>query len=234
MGLFGLTTIPVLRRVFFSGKHLDAVKSTLRRLCGLAEKPRFLKSETLDGQRVYYRLTPRGAKAIGLPHWRIRPFGPQALYRKLALLWFVHGENQSGRRLLSYRDIEKDFAIKVDPIPGYICYLDTREEKTRLGVIVIDHGAHPNRTVRKATQVVAWFLNKGWFDQVIRDKAFVLTVLTLSHGKQRAIERNLALAIRHSLRSPLTKLAASVGPGQNIELNVEVVEGLSNLLPPEN
>ena len=228
---FGLTTFATLRQVFFAGQEVDAVKSTLRRLCGSGPAGRYLKAEKLDGQRVYYRLARHGAKALGMSYKRARAFGRQALYQRLAILWFIHDAQHSGRRFIDYRQLAVEFGIQVDPIPRHVCYLEPDPAGPRLGIVMADHSAEASRLVRKAAVVLGSFLRRGWFDDLIRDRAFVLTIVTMSEGKKAALESLFPIAVRSTLKKQLARLEANVGDGQHIALKVVVVEELANLLP---
>lgn len=231
VAMFGLTTFAILHRVFFQGKEVDAVKSTLRRLCGTGPGGRYLKAEKLDGQRVYYHLARKGAQALGLPLPRARAYGRQARYRRLAILWFIHGEPASQRQLVEFRQLDEELGIKVDKAPRQVLCLDAGAGKPRLSLVLVDHGAATEKIVHKGADLLGWILKKGWFDDLIRDRAFALTILTLSESKRQALAFLLPVAVRSAHSSLLNKLQASVGPGQHIELNVVVVDGLAGLLP---
>jgi len=75
VGRFGLSLFETIHSLHFKGKHRDAVKSTLRRLCGKGPTHRFLRPVPLYGSRIAYQLTVRGANLVGISPSRARPLG---------------------------------------------------------------------------------------------------------------------------------------------------------------
>ena len=84
----GISLFEIIHAEFFKGMQRDAVKSTLRRLCGKGPTYRYLRPIPLYGSRVAYQLTHRGAGVIGASSSSARPLGIQArvvlVYRDLS------------------------------------------------------------------------------------------------------------------------------------------------------
>jgi hypothetical protein len=206
-----LIDFAMLHQVFFPDQQVDAVKSTLRRLCGKPPRYRYLHPEPLDAKRVYYRLTPRAARLLGAPFDVARPLGPQARLYRYAVAWFIHVDGRRRRTLFNPHDFHEQFPVTGHRLPRSHFYIEDSADQPRLGYILVDHGAHVRRVVRKAVKVLGRFLYHGWFDEYIRDKAFVLTVLTFLAGKKASIERRLRPALVSSLSYHLTRLSAVIG-----------------------
>lgn len=224
---FRMTTFEFLRIKFFVDKHSDAVKSCVRRLA-LAH----IKAEPLDSQRVYYRLTRDGARAIDVPLTTARRLGLQARVERYALQWFICGQESVRRRLVNPRTTPTLFDVGSDRLPRSNFYLEaTTDGAPRVGFVVVDHGAHPRRTVQKAMKKVQRFLRKGWCDEYIRIGKFTLTVLTPSERSKRMIERQLPPYLQKILKESLQRFATpqSMG-GLPFQIVVEHVPLLDVLL----
>ena len=226
-----IVTIDALQAVEFDGKGRDAVKSTLRRLCGKPPRYLYIRPEKLDSHRVYYRLTGRGARLIGAPREVARSLGPQAKVERLALLWFICVDRPNQRALFNPRDFPDQFQIGPNRLPRSNFFIEeTSDDKTQLGYVLIDHGGHPRRIVRRSYKTLLRFLKHGWFDEFIASRSFVLTILTLSEGKKAAIQKRLKPFLRDALRIPLHSFRSSVHDFP-IDLNVVVVSDLADLIP---
>ena len=114
---FRMTTQDALHARFFAGQQRDAVKSTLRRLCGAGPQGYFLKAEPLDARRVYYRLTPRATQLLGLADDLARPLGIQARIRRYAILWLMCIDDSAVRVPFNLRDFPDHFPIAADRLP---------------------------------------------------------------------------------------------------------------------
>ncbi|MFK7818490.1 MAG: hypothetical protein AB8G99_07220, partial [Planctomycetaceae bacterium] len=107
---FGGAEIEPLHRRYFGDRKIGAAKSTLRRLTGRVH--RVLRTTPLDGTRVWYQLTHKGARVLGLSHEACRQFGCQARARRYALQWFLFVEGQMQRRLCNLRELPDLFPIR--------------------------------------------------------------------------------------------------------------------------
>ena len=207
-----MTTVRMLQTVFYRNKSLDAVKSTLRRLC-----PVFLAAEQLDGKQVYYRLTVAGAQAIGLHRSRARRLGRQARLQRFAVLWFMHAVPERKRALLDPRKHPQLFAVQNHRLPRSNFYL---EDPPRLGYIVVDHGAHFRGTCQKIARKLQRFLKHGWFDTFFQQRIFTITVLTPFEVTRRTLEQRLPSYLRRMLAGYLARFELSP---QQLPLEVQVL-----------
>lgn len=228
---FWLAISDVLARVFFHGLKKDAMKSTLRRLCGKGPTYRLLRPEPLDTHRVAYRLTNRGARLIGASPQHARPLGPQARIERLAVLQFIHAEGEAKRTLISGKKLREHFDLTGHRLPRHRFYLEEEGESLRLGFLVVDHGAHTKRIVRKSVQVLARFLRHGWFDDYLKNSQFTLTILTVTPGKQRAIRIGLKQQLNEVLGRALGALHPPAKDGFPLPVQIVVVPGILSLLP---
>ena len=95
---YGLIIPEFLHVHRFADKNRDAMKSTLRRLYGRPPHYLYLRPESLDDRRVYYRLTSRGCRLIGASRDAARPFGRFAVAQRYAVLWFICVGRPGARR----------------------------------------------------------------------------------------------------------------------------------------
>jgi hypothetical protein len=226
----GMSTIAAVQAMFFGGQGRDAVKSTLRRLCGQPPDYRYLKPEPLDSHRVYYRLTNRAVRLLGAPKEAARALGPQAKIGRYAVLWFICMDRPGARSLFNPRDFPDQFDIGPNRLPRPNFYIERiSDEEHRLGFIIVDHGSHVRRILRKAADTLVRFLRHGWFDAYVRDRAFALTVLTPTAAKKRSILLNLEASVTERLRHPLRRLSMR-DTDCPIHLDALVVPQLSNLI----
>lgn len=220
-----IVTFEVLRRVFFDGKEIDAVKSTLRRLCG---RYRLLTPERLDVRRGYYRLTQRAAALLGARTAMVRPLGPQSLIERFAVLWFITLDRPGRRTLFNPRQFPEQFDLGSHRLPRANFYIEDDDQgQSRLGYIVVDHGGHLRRIIHKSVRVLLRFLKRGWFDDYFAAGRFTLTVLTLNGAKQKSLQFGLNSQVRESLRYALSRFTHK----QPLALQVVVVPGLIGLIP---
>ena len=221
---FRMTTFEFLHNRFFADKHPDAVKSCIRRL-SLSH----IKSEPLDGKRVYYKLTDSGARAVDVPVARARRLGQQARIERYALQWFIAGTSVR-RKLIDPRKIPTLFDVGSDRLPKANFYIEASEEVgPTVGYVVVDHGAHPRRTAQKVLKKVQRFLKKGWCNEYMSVGRFTLTVLTPSERSKRMLERQVAPYLLKILKTEFTAFSV---PKNTLpfKVTVELVPQLDQLL----
>ena len=232
VGKFGISTFEVIHYLYFKGKHRDAVKSTLRRLCGKGPTYRFLRPVPLYGSRVVYQLTWRGASLVGVSGSLARPLGIQSRVERLAVLNFIHDlKNAHKRRLITNAKLREKFPLCGHRLPRQRFYLEERPDTDFLGFIVVDHGGHERRIVRKAVSFLQRFVKQGWFDDYLRSGQFVLTILTLTDFKGRAIAYGLKTLLKAILGKPLAGLHKPFPGGWPLPVEIVVVPGVINVLP---
>jgi len=77
-----------IHKLFFHGKEVDAVKSTLRRLG--KKQMGLIKSERILGSsKVYYRLTSKGADSLGMKSYEPKRLSDYQLPQAYSMLWFT-------------------------------------------------------------------------------------------------------------------------------------------------
>ena len=232
VGKFGISTFEVIHYRRFKGKHRDAVKSTLRRLCGKGPTYRFLRPVPLYGSRVAYQLTRRGTNAVGVSPSVARPLGIQSRVERLAVLNFIHDlKSEYKRRLVSNAKLREYFPLNGHRLPRQRFFLEERPDADYLGFIVVDHGGHERRIVRKAVSFLQRFVKHGWFDDYLRSGQFVLTILTLTDFKGRAIAYGLKKLLKAILGKPLAGLHKPFPGGWPLPVEIVVVPGVINVLP---
>jgi hypothetical protein len=229
VALLGLTTFDVLMSLFFRDGSRAALKSTLRRLCGPHSTFSFLQSRPLSGKHVYYQLTHRAVQFLGCPSDLALPLGPQARYRRFAVLTFLYGGGRSDRMLFPPDQLAADFALKAHRFGHTDFYIEGDDARPKLGVLIVDHGAQAGRVVAKTMRRLARFLRNHWFDQYILDQNFIITILTPFEGKRQSIAPLLRRAVRDCLDRPIAGgLDHRI---RFVEFRVEVVAELQELIP---
>ena len=232
VGKFGISSFEVIHFSFFKGMSRDAVKSTLRRLCGKGPTYRFLRPVPLYGSRVAYQLTWRGANTVGVSPSLARPLGIQTRVERLAILNFIHDLNcEHKRRIVTNARLREYFPICQHRLPRQRFYLEERADTDYLGFIVVDHGGHVRRIVRKAVEFIHRFVKRGWFDDYLHSGQFILTILTLTEFKGREIKHGLRKLLKAVLGPDLAKLHKPFPGGWPIPVEIVVVPGVINVLP---
>lgn len=181
---YRLTTASVLHESLFAGKGRDAVTSTLRRL----RRGNLVASQELAPPRQrYYHLTAQAARLRGLPASYARPLGEQALPTRYAILRFCcdGDEPREVMRPGEFRHMFADCQASHLPLEPY--YFDVDGPTTRLGLLVVDLGADARRIVRKFRKLIGQRERVAGFRSLIRDDAFVITILTAREAKKGAI-----------------------------------------------
>lgn len=231
VGRHRLSRFEIIHRLFFPGQSRAAVKSVLRRLCGRGPTYRLLRPVLLTSSHFVYCLTRRGATLIGVPLASARPLGSQARIEHVAVLCFIHASGDNQRTLVSKTKWREGFNLQRQQLPRQRFYIEETPDGAALGVLVVDHGGHPRRIVRKSVALLARILRHGWFDDYVRTGHFILTVLTLTEGKQQTLQRGLRRELREILGRPLAALRPPSADGWPLPVSVVVIPGLVNLIP---
>lgn len=189
---FQMTWFDVLHQLYFPGKHPDAVKSTLRRLCGKGYCQRMLYSHWMDARRSCYQLTLAGTRILDAPPDLSRSLGKTALARRYALQWFLCLEGSAKRVWISNQDLTAKFATIDRRLPQANFYkAKGADSVVRLGYVIIDYGSDERRAVGRLLKRANEFVTSGWFDGLVASQTLEFTVLTLSETKVASIQRRL-------------------------------------------
>jgi hypothetical protein len=222
----GIVTVEIVHRSFFPEGDIEAARSAIRRLTDMGH----LQAEPLDTRRAYYRLTPRGARAVTAPGKCAQPLKRQGKIQRYAVSWFIHADRPGERALLNLVDYPEQFPFAEHRLPRCPFFLDRTDGRSRLGVILVDHNAHQRRISYKTVKLLGRFLHHGWFDTFIRQDAFVVAILTFSKYRKRAFQRHVPRAITEHLRFPLSKLRPDL-PGTVASLvDIHVIAQLESLV----
>jgi len=222
---FRRTTFLILHRRFYSEQKKDAVKSTLRRLCGKKSKYRLLETERWNARCLVYRLTAAGARLIGASEELARPLGRQARVSRLAELLFFHGQEERKVRLISNEQLRQFLQLTAQRLPRRGFFLEETSQGELLGYLLVDHGGDARRIARKAATILTRFLKKGWFKDFLRAGRVVITVLTQTAYKQQRLVRLIQQRFQQDLAELLAPLGKIGSP-----FRVEVVPDLLNLI----
>ncbi len=231
---FRLSTLDALWKKFFPGQERDAAKSTVRRLLGHGPTYRYLRPQSLDGVRVAYRLTRRGCREIGASEKLARPLGPRAKVERLAVLAFLDQSLETrkpivGQKLRDFLELERG-----DRVPKATSYFENSDKRTRLGVLFIDCGGHPRGIATRTARKVSRYLDEHWFDDEIRAKRFVVTILTGRKSKVASLKKQVTAAIDTDLEWGARRILGDELLSDFLQVEVVHVPEIENLLPGRN
>lgn len=207
---YGGSIAEAIHKSHFSGKKIDAMKSTLRRLGAAGAS--LIKSEEIKGSKhVVYRLTKAGAKEIGVKYSN-KPIGASNLPRLYGMLWLTKICDDGVQRDLckpkQHRDLFKFGNNRLPKVDFYLANYSKEgaRSQVKLGLALIDFKSRTERIVQRAIKHLRRFCLHGWFDNLIVQGAFELTVLTGSEEKKRAIELGLANHLKKKLLGDFGRL----------------------------
>lgn len=229
--MFGLIVPELIAPYRFADKAPDAVTSTLRRLYGRPPRFLYLRPEPLDDRRVYYRLTPRGARVIGASRSATLRHGKQSLLRRYALAWLVCCDKPHERVLLD-REAVVQLLVSAGRMPKHGFYLQNVDgQRSRLGLAIVDHGAHPARLVRKSVSVAERLIGNPATREFVLARSFTLTLLTFDEGKREELDRAVRRRLHRQLRTPLWRYGIDVRTQFPLAIETYTVPGLLPLIP---
>lgn len=221
---FGITQFAILHRLFFADRKIDAVKSTLRRLCRKKSPSALLRSERWNPQCLVYRLTKQGLRATGASGVPLRPMGLQARIRHMARLHFFHGPTGRKLRFVSNDQLRAFLQLAGNRLPQRGFFLEETAGGMSLGYLLVDHGGDARRITRKAADHLARFLKAGWFNDFLRAKRFTVTILTFTAAKKRRLHKLLQKRLEGDLAAPLAQL------GRTTDVSPFAIEVLPQML----
>jgi hypothetical protein len=198
MRRYGLLTSDAAREL------LGCSAKACERLISALLRDGFIAAYRFHGARKYYVLTVRGGQLVDLEDATLgRPFSAQGLCQNLAAMAFcLLGEKHFER--MERAEFKQNFpqlvhGAKLGRSNRTRYYLDTTEEKVRLGLMVYDFGAETRRIVDKAIKEVNRRAGKSSeFADIVAGKLFSITVLTAFCRKAERIARQLEKVDFHS------------------------------------
>lgn len=223
----GYVTIDAAHAAHFEGKGREAAHSKLKRL----RRAGYLDTFRLPNRYTGFRLTPRGARAIGSGRKRFDTPGPQKSYEAWALLEFLSDRSVCKRTLVAPAQIRRYLDITTDRLPRPHFYHATHGEQAWLGFVVIDYGADARRTLRKSADFLARILRNRWVDHLIVDGLFELAVVTHSPSAKRRIDRKLPGYLEEQLGVVTRQLPLGHDRGFPVRLTTVSYTTLRSLLP---
>jgi hypothetical protein len=228
---YGFVVPELLLAQRFAGLKPEAVQSTLRRLYGRPPEYRFLRPEKLDAKRVYYRLTSRGCRQIGVSRDLSRKLGMQAVAERYAAIWFILADSSGARSLLDPKEFPEQFPNIRERVPKKRFHIEQTEEAIQLGYFVIDLRTDVRRLVRQSCAVMRKFIERRWFDEYLRHDRFVFTILTFNESKAAEIDTKVRRSFQQQLTRPLQSIGVQPAGAEASKVRVLVVPGLDTLIP---
>jgi len=198
---YRLSTPDFLQREFFPGSTPSAVSKVTARL--VAES--YLIDRQLRPGFRYYVLGGRGAALLGADPRSARRFTEQSLPLAYGLLAFCIA---NGLIRLTSSEFQESFPELVSArsqTSGY--FRDTREDRPRLGMVLLDRGSPPKQILRKIDRLILQRYRNPSFLSLIQSGHFSITILTAWPVKQQY----LLSALRRLAGGP-TRLQVEVVP----------------------
>jgi hypothetical protein len=193
---YRLTTPEVLHRLFFfEDADRNAVTKVTSRLCDRE----MLLSHQLYASFTYFTLGRHGARLTGLAAKKVRPLGPQALYREYGTLVFCCLANPP-REKFRVSDVAAKFPqILARNIDSSHYYTDCEGKTERLGYIWVEGGGPLDHIVRTVRQdIIERRRDIPLLRQNIDSGRFVVAVVTCNADKRNEIAaalRNIATPV---------------------------------------
>jgi len=219
----------VQRRHFPQGT-IEGARSVIRRLCGQPPDYIYLQPEPLDDKRVYYRLTSAGARLLAVSPKYAAPLKRQGKITRYALSWFFHADEPGKRMRFSPHKFPDRFPIQGQSLPRHPFFIEEDGDRVSLGIVLVDHNAHPRRVVQKTLKPLGRFLRHGWFDDYIRAESFIVAILTFSTRRKKSLELMLQQAIARHFRTAFFRLRPDIKDRLPINIQVQVVPGMDILI----
>lgn len=229
-GKTDMITVDVVHRRHFTNATAEAARSAIRRLCGDPPGSRYLKPELLNETEPYYLLTREGTKLLGISPRYAEPLKKQGKTKRYAVSWFIHADRPGKRTLFNPREFEEELALKERRLPRHPFFIDETTGVARLGMILVDHNAHPRRILHKTISPLVRILRNGWFDEFLVQGSFVVAVLTFNTYRQRAFQHQLPIEITKQLGYGLSRFRTSASNRTPIDVQVHVIPGLDTLV----
>lgn len=209
---YRITVPEVLTEIFFPGVDRSAVTKVLSRLT----RSGHLECHDLYPPRKFWTLSPAAARDRGLSEG-FSVIGPQALAHSYATLYFCCSSGASAdRRHITRWELLRDrpqYAPKGLPAQDY--FLETAGKTTRLGFLVVDHGANYQRILRKCRDATQKRYAHDSFRSLIDDERFLIAIATYREEKKG-------------------RLVAALDDSEikiSVPYAIEVIPGLKDLIP---
>jgi len=204
-------TAEVIQATRFEGQKVDAMKSFLRRLGPSGGG--LIKSEKVTGAKfVIYRLTNDGAKEIGVKYSG-KAIGSSNLPRRYAMQWLTKlckdGVEREICKPKRHKDLFKFGNNRLPKVDFYIANYNSDERaegNLKLGLAVVDFKSRTERIVQRTVKHLRRFSRHGWFDSLIMQGCFEVTVLTGSEKKKLSIDLRMANQLTKKLRGDFARL----------------------------
>jgi hypothetical protein len=170
----------------------DGSENAMKKVIGRLRD--YVASDPLGSKGVYYRLTPMGAKLIGVPEELSRPLGPQALPKAIGILGFCCGGPEQRRRYIRQEFME-DFPELVRDLLGKDYhtdfFIDHDGSQARVGQIVVDLGGDYKKLVSKCRVRLRQYLDIQHLRDIVAEGLFAFAIVVAEEEKAQAIRAAL-------------------------------------------
>jgi hypothetical protein len=229
-GKTDMITVDVIHRRYFRDATMEAARSAIRRLSGDPPNYLYLRPQELNDHLLYYCLTTMGTRELGISSRYAEPLKRQGKAKRYAVSWFIHADRPGQRLLFNPRDFPEQFRLEGHRLTRHPFFIDETTDAAKLGIILIDHNAHPRRIVDKTIKPLARFLRHRWFDEFIAQRKFIVAVLTFNPYRQRAFQQQLPIRITDQLGYALARFCPGEQDRLPIDIQVHVIPGLDSLV----
>jgi DNA-binding MarR family transcriptional regulator len=186
IGRYTISIRRIIEQLFFAG---GSCGTTLNRLVEKQLVQRVAK--TLNGNYSYYQLTPKGAKARGVPVNKAAPKSATALAQNLATLWFSTMGPQWRKRLTD-EELNKLFGAPEGGNTAYVAQNGDQEDTTVFRLFVPGEETAVRRTyVRTLKKIASEALENKQLVRWIERGSYRFAVLVHSEVRREELERLL-------------------------------------------
>lgn len=180
-----ITTVPAISAAVLPGKSEKDIRAVLRAL----ETKGLIGSRPLIAKRVYFQLTPRGAREFGQPEEVAKPLGPQALPKWFGVLAFCCLSGPQRQRITRDEFEEVFHELLADGVPFNDYFLDGEGDATTLCRIIVDLGGDADRFIRKILHIAQSLADAPSAARLLDSDRFRFSVVTTSPHKEAALIR---------------------------------------------
>jgi hypothetical protein len=217
---FGLTTYEVLRRLFWAGHQLSAVKKWVQRM---HEGDYIAKANLGPPRAIFIYLTKKAIREFNLIPRLARPIPVQEIPRAYGILSFCC-LGTSRYRKLTAAEFEQRFPALVSKHFEQDFYYvdhdyaaDGHTPCNRLGYIYVDSGKRVRDILRRYESVVAQRFKHGPWNELLSSGRFVYSIVTPSqNNRERLLRQFPKRAYGHPLRIEVRTDLLTVTQNRNL------------------
>ncbi len=178
----GMTTLPVLHRLFLPNKSINAVSQVVTRLVASG----YLSRHELWHKSNYYTLGKKCVRTLGAPRSKTLSRGEQVLPTDLGALAFCCLQETVRRRLLPHELLAQYAWFPKQYLCHPFCVVTDGGVK-RLAIIKVEMSEFPGKVLRKHMLQLRAFREFDGFAELIDDDQFMIITVTTTPERRDAL-----------------------------------------------